>query len=233
LKTTTESEIFAKLPRPRHGHAPTSVNLRLGEILVATGQISEHQLSAALERKRHTGRRIGEELVAAGHLPDKRLAPALRLQRQLMIAACVAALFPMGRGFTGHAEAAQARAQMSVTATVVDSVSIRAVYQAQSLVLTVEDVRRGYVDVPSGSKFEIRNKGPCLFEFRPLADIFSSVKITGPQAVAEFGAAGGSMIHTAGAEGAGQVAVNYRFALARGVSPGAYGWPLALTVLPM
>jgi hypothetical protein len=41
------------------------------------------------------------------------------------------------------------------------------------------------------------------------------------------------MVQQSGAHGAEQVAVNYRFALAAGVAPGAYAWPLAVTVLPM
>lgn len=224
---------FTGRERHLHGEAATAAPLRIGEILVATGQISEGQLTQALERKRLTGRRIGEELVAGGHLSRERLAPALKLQRRLMIAAFMTALFPMGRGFTGYAEAGQVRAQMAVTATVVESVSIRSVFQAHRLVITAQDVQRGFVEVPAGSRFEIRNKGPCLFEFRATGDLFRSVRVTGLDGAAELGLSGGTLLQSALGDPAGKVAVNYRFILAAGVSPGAYDWPLALTVLPM
>lgn len=207
--------------------------LRLGEILVATGQISENQLSEALKRRRITGRRIGEELVAAGDLSDDLLARSLRLQRRLVFAAFFAIISAAGRGI-GCAEAAEARAFMAVTATVVDSVSIRAVHQAQNLVITAEDVGRGYVEVAAGSRFEIGHNGLCLFEFRPLGDIFRSVRVSGPEGLtAEFGSGGGTMLQKSAGRESATVAVNYRFQLAPGVRAGAYNWPLSLTVLPM
>jgi hypothetical protein len=230
MTSAVEHEALARFPR--RGHAPASVNLRLGEILVSTGQISERELTEALERKRVSGRPIGEELVAAGLLPRDRLVPALKLQRRLAMAAVLAALVPMGRGSSGEAQAGQTRAYMAVTATVVDTVSVRSLYQASSLVVTQQDVQRGYVDVPGASRFEIRNKGPCVFEFRAVGEVFRSVRVSAPQSVAEFGAGGGSMIQQGG-HGAEHVAVHYRFALAPGVAAGAYDWPLALTVLPM
>ena len=217
----------------RLGHVSGTEQLRLGSILVATGRISQQQLTDALARKKGTGRRIGEELVAAGYLSGELLARSLKLQRRLVIAAMFAGLFPGARPLIGQAEAAEARAYMAVTATVVDTVNIRTMHQAQSLVVTAQDVARGYVDVSAGSRFEITHRGPCMFEFRPLGTIFRGVKVSGGEGAAEFGAEGGTMLQKTSGGAAAPVAINYRFQLAPGVAAGAYNWPLSLTVLPI
>src|SRR4051812_21193 len=85
------------------------------------------------------------------------------------LAALVLAVLCAG---SGEAAGAQSRAYMSVTANVVEAVSVRALHQAQSLVITASDVANGYVEVPAGSRFEITNKGPCLFEFRAVGNVF-------------------------------------------------------------
>lgn len=231
--TLAERDIIVEFQRHQSGEAPTSGKLRLGQILVSTGEVSESALTEALERTRGTGRRIGEELVAEGYLSKDRLDRALALQRRLVNAACVAALVSAGATYTTQVKAGQARAFMAVTATVVDTVSMRAVYQAQDLVITANDVARGYVEVPAASRFEIANKGPCLFEFRPAGDIFRSFRVMLPEGTAQFGADGGTMLQKSGGTGIARIDIGYRFELASNARPGAYRWPLSLTVLPM
>ena len=224
-----ESEVVAEFKRQGHGLPFNGERPRLGEILVATGEISQGDLTAALERKRSSGRKIGDELIAAGLLSADRVRKALAIQRRLMIAALLAALFS-----PGESEAADVRALMTVSATVVDTVSIRTVHQAENLVITAQDIERGYVEVPAASRFDIRNKGPSLFEVRPLNPLFKSVRVTGPEGTAEFGAAGGTMMQRSlGNAGAVSVSLGYRFELASGITPGAYKWPVSLTVMPM
>ena len=222
-----EGEVVAEFRRQGRELPYTPARPRLGEILVATGEISQSDLAAALDRKRASGRKIGDELIAAGVLSADRLRRALATQRRFLIAAMLSALF-------GQAEAADVRAFMTVSATVVDTVSIRTVYQAENLVVTAQDIERGYVEVPGASRFEIRNKGASLLEVRPLNPLFRSVRVTGPEGSAEFGAAGGTMMQkSAGNGAAANVSIGYRFELAAGISPGAYRWPVSLTVMPM
>lgn len=230
-QTTTRDELDDVTDRL--GYVSGAEQLRLGRLLVATGRVSELQLTEALRRKQGTGRRIGEELVASGYLSRELLTGTLKLQRRLVIAAMFAGLFPAARASIGQAEAAEARAYMSVSATVVDSVSIRTMHQTQNLVVTPKDVERGYVDVAAGSRFEITHKGACLFEFRPTGAIFRGVKVSNIEGAAEFGSEGGTMLQKSAGAGAAAVAINYRFMLVPGVSAGAYSWPLSLTVLPI
>lgn len=222
-----ESEVVSEFQRQRSGLPFSAERPRLGEILVATGEISQTDLATALERKKGSGRKIGDELVASGLLSADRLRKALAIQRRLLIAALLSGLF-------GQAEAADVRALMTVSATVVDTVSIRTVHQAESIVVTAQDIERGYVDMPAASRFEIRNKGASLFEVRPLNPLFKPVRVTGPEGTAEFGAGGGTMMQRSlGTSGPASVSLGYRFELAAGITPGAYKWPVSLTVMPM
>jgi hypothetical protein len=60
---------------------------RLGDILVANGQITREQLAAALASQRQSGRRLGDELVAAGYVTRSVVSRALRIQRRVTFAA--------------------------------------------------------------------------------------------------------------------------------------------------
>lgn len=219
-----ERDIIVKLDR-RKIPASTAQRPRLGEILVAAGAISESDLTQALERKNQTGRRIGEELVAAGLVSADRLARALGLQRKIFLAALFTA-------FVGQANAADIRAYMTVTANVVDTVGIRSVYQAQDLVISAQDIERGFVEVPAASRLEIRSPRPSLFEFRSVGDLFKSVHVSGAGDT-DFGGQGGTLLYKSSGNGMSNVALSYRFDLNPGVTPGTHRWPLALTVLPM
>ena len=54
--------------------------IRIGDLLVQAGAITEEQLSEALEKQRGTGKKLGEFLVEQGTITDERLAQALSAQ---------------------------------------------------------------------------------------------------------------------------------------------------------
>lgn len=64
--TLPERDVVLQFQRYQEGSSAGSDRLRLGRFLVSTGEISEGQLTHALEQARIAGRRIGEELVAEG-----------------------------------------------------------------------------------------------------------------------------------------------------------------------
>jgi len=228
--TPAEHEIVSKFRRNRD--APTA-RLPLGEILVAAGHISEDQVAEALDRMRVTGRRFGEELVAAGHLSHEHVAFALRLQRWIVAAALIAAMVPANSALIGNAEAAQARAYMQVSATVVQSTYFRQISQSRQPDITAQDIRQGFVEVPAASQIEIRNEAGTLFEFHPVGSLFDSVTVRGIDGTVSFGPGGGVAMQKGAPGGAATVTIGYRFELARGVTPGTYDWPLTLTLLPL
>jgi hypothetical protein len=229
-----ERDFVLDFQRRQSGEGAASEKLRLGKILVATGDIRESELCEALAKRRDTGRRIGEELVATGRLSAERLGNALVLQRRLVSAVLIAALSSVSPLFATQAEAGQRRADMAVSATVVDTFNMRVLHQADSVVVSEQDAVRGYIDNPAASRFALTSDGLCVFDFRATGKLFRSLKVTMSDGTAVFGAEGGSMIQKASAaQGPAEIEIGYRFELAPGTTAGTYPWPVMLTVLPM
>ena len=231
--SAAERDVVLQFQRYQDGTEAGSEKLRLGRILVSTGEISEAQLDHALGRARIAGRRIGEELVAEGCLSAERLERALKLQRRLVITALAASLLPATAVYPRHAKAAETRAQMTVSATVVEAVTIRTLHQARDLMITAQDVERGYVEVPAASRFQVSGNSRTVLEFRPRGALVRSFSVTLPEGSARFGAEGGTLLQKARHLSASTVDVAYRFDLAAGTKPGSHPWPLSLTILPM
>lgn len=122
---------------------------------------------------------------------------------------------------------------MAITATVVQTVSVRSAHQAATLNISAEDVERGYVTVRAGSRIQITHAGPCLFEFRGTAPVFSSVSVSAAGVAKEFGFEGGTVYRAPATRSPAEISFDYRFGLASGVRPGTHPWPVALTILPM
>lgn len=76
--------------------------LRLGELLVATGQITREQLEQALLRQTASHRKLGEELVEAGYVRPISIRRGIRLQKMLINAA-LAAIISLGVSTAGNA----------------------------------------------------------------------------------------------------------------------------------
>ncbi|MDP1718146.1 MAG: hypothetical protein Q8L40_08710 [Burkholderiales bacterium] len=229
---------FADLMLPkRHASVASSEgNLRLGDILVTTGQITREQLGDALKRQGTVGGRLGEILIAAGHTTLKQVARGLLLQQKLIakelaaisVAAVLATVLP-------PAEAGQVSANLQVSATVVASTRMRTEYQATQLTITKDDIAQGHIDVSAATRFSVftNSRSGYLIEFYPVGDAFQAVQIKGLGHPAQLGADGGAVAQR------GPVAPNmshelsYRFTLMPGLQPGNYPWPLMLKVRPL
>ena len=224
------------------GEAPSSVRFRLGEILVATGRITREQLEAVLARQKLSKKNIGDLLVESGAVEPRHLARGLRLQEMLVTAALVAALSmadiagaqEIRRG-SGPPTTGSARIQVS--ATVLPRATLRVLHQEQTLVVTPEDVARGYVDAPAASRIEVRNnsrRGSLLvFERIPAPGAsFGKVSVRGFDREVEIGPGGGFVPHPY-APAPVTAELSYRFSLDRDARPGTYPWPLQVSVRPM
>jgi hypothetical protein len=224
------------------GEAPSSVRFRLGEILVATGRITREQLDDVLARQKLTRKNIGDLLVESGAIEPHHLDRGLRLQDKLVTAALVAAL-SMAE-VAGAQEIRRASgppatesARIRVTATVLPRSTLRILHQARTLVVTPEDVARGYVDAPAASRIEVRNnsRGGCLLVFERVAGLdasFGNVSVRGFEREVEIGPAGGFVPH-AYAPAPVTEELSYRFSLGRDARPGTYPWPLQVSVRTM
>ncbi len=225
----------------RHQEQRRSVGrLRLGEILVRTGQITRTQLDDALQRQAASGRRLGAELVSAGHLCEGQIRGGLLLQSKLIGYALTLALAFATTGIAPAARAEQSRSsslKLQVMARVAAFFRLQVQYQAAGLTVAQDDIERGYVDVPAASRFSIatNTRDGYVVDFFPVANIFRAVTVQGLGTPLELTGDGGSvtLAQGAGAPPGRAHELGYRFMLRSGMQPGTYPWPLTLSVHPM
>lgn len=206
--------------------------LFLGNLLVATGKINQQQLQEALHQQTLHGGRLGELLTTAGHVSEHHVQHGLHLQHKLLTAVLLTALALVSTLTPAPARAASQMASLQVSAVIRSSAHLHTDFQATHLQITEQDIARGYVDMPSASRFSVVTpKGGSYFvDFHPRSDLFLAVHIEGLGSQVELGADGGSVTQSgAGLAGASST-LNYRFQLKPEVKPGVYDWPLQLAV---
>ncbi len=228
------ADFLARLDRGPHpsGKTPGSRRFALGNILVASGQISRGQLERALARQSDTGRRLGEELIEAGVASRGQVEGGLLLQKRLLSCALtitvglapLAALLP-------SAQAAQARAALFVSVTVVPNAKIQAHYQAAQLQITAADVARGHVEVATASRFTVvtNSRRGYVMEFHPVGSVFASVHVDGLVDTVQLGADGGAIVQRGPLAAQQLHELSFRFNLNPDTKPGNYPWPLQLS----
>lgn len=84
LGMLTEGQLNALLDFQHSQDVASNSPLRLGELLVATGQITREQLGYALRQQTLSKNRLGEILVEAGYVRPGRVTYGIRLQKMLM-----------------------------------------------------------------------------------------------------------------------------------------------------
>ena len=205
---------------------------KLGEILVAQGQITQEQLENALASQRDSGRRLGEELIKAGYVKRAVVSRALRIQRRVTFAAMCSTLAVST--IVPSAEAAQ-RSEIAVSATVPAQAIGQIVQQPSEITITDTDVAQGYVDVPAGSQLRVTSNNPAgyVIDFFTRLPIFRSVRVSNASGSADLGPEGGTIIER-GQHGRNlPLSLTYRFMLAASAQAGTYAWPLAMNVRPL
>ena len=239
----TEKELEAALAFQQHqGEGGVSLSpFRLGEILVATNQITRDQLVRALARQKYTHKKIGELLIESGDIFPHQIAHGLNVQKKLVTAALVAALSLASVSNAGAASPARTETRsgsgkIRVSATIPERTTIRINRQVTTIVITTADISRGYVDVPTASRVEVQNNSPhgylLVFEGVNGTDrMFREVTVRGLGREVEIGAGGGFVPQPyAGSPVA--MELGYRFVLEKDARPGTYSWPFVLSARP-
>jgi hypothetical protein len=106
--------------------------------------------------------------------------------------------------------------------------------QVSELTITEEDVKRGYLDVRSGSRLEVKTNSTngymMVFDGNPSP--FKEVQILG-LANPVFLISGHGMVYQPSSRGKVFMDLGYRFILSQNTQPGSYPWPLSLSVHPI
>lgn len=222
--------------RPQRNGLLADKKYALGNILVASDQITRAQLEDALRRQLASGRRVGEELIDAGHVSEHQVEHGLFLQRVLIPCALAVAIgLSPAVGIGPRAHAGQSGAVMPVSAMVVAYAKLMTSYQAGQLVITDADVARGYVEAATASRFAVvtNSRAGYLMEFHSMGHLFESVRIEGLGNPVLLGADGGIVVQRALPAAELLHELNFRFDLGQDVQPGHYLWPLRMVVRPL
>jgi len=128
----------------------------------------------------------------------------------------------------------EVQTRLQVGASVVAQARLAASLPSRVLV-TADDVGRGYVEVPGSSRLDIRTNARAFeLEIAPLGAPFSAVAITGLEQRVEFGSDGGSIVRrVVDVSRPVTLALRYRLQLDARATPGAYAWPLHFGVRPL
>jgi hypothetical protein len=110
-------------------------------------------------------------------------------------------------------------------------------HQAQAIDVTDEDVARGFVEVRGGSRIVVTTHAGARYalDFAARGSAFSSVQFAALGHAMALGAERATLIEHDAPAGRTTIAIDYRFRLAPGTTPGTYPWPLdivARRVLP-
>lgn len=228
----TSAELNALLDfQMRQNMQGSNSPLQLGQLLVRTGEISEEQLKAALALQSQSGKRLGEVLVEAGYAEPAQIEKVLGVQRKFISVALSAVLLFATLPQSSDAQAAQASAQLTVSVTVLPHVKLDVQNQAMELKISQADIKRGYIDIPAGSRFSIHtnSREGFILDFHVLADLFQSVQIRGLDTEVNFGIDGGAVTQRLSGQKSSHVELGYRFYLSSNMQPGLYPWPLMVS----
>jgi len=237
-----EYELDAVLAFQQHlrGEAPASEKLRLGELLVTTGQITRDQLENVLKRQKLSKKKIGELLIEAGYVQPPQIESGLKLQGKLVTAALVAALSLANvvgaqKAYGGSSSGRAMSANIGIHAQVLEHTSMNVLSQIQELVVTNSDILRGYVDARAASRVQVKSNNPqgyfLVFEVMTGPEtVFHSVNVLVGGREVQLSPTGG-WVHQPFIRGGATTDLSYRFVLAKNAKPGTYTWPLMLSAL--
>ena len=220
--------------------------LRLGNLLVTIGIITQAQLADALRRQQATRKRLGTILVEAGYAAPDQVQRGLGLQRRLvrnaltsLLALCTlgAAALPLQANAASTLGAdkngkTQAGASLDFMVKIPSVLRVNYLAQPNSLTIDENDVARGYVDVAPETHIEVftNNKDGFLVTFRGRFDVVRKVLVRGLAHLVEIDAVdtGATVRHRSPAPDS-TLKLGYRFILASGAKPGTYPWPMAIS----
>jgi len=129
----------------------------------------------------------------------------------------------------------QARTTLGVSANVVAIARLALVSGEPELLVTAEDLNRGYIDFPTPLQLTVysNSRSGYVLDVLPASAVFSSVSVQGLGADVVLPADGGTVTHRWGHPQEIALSLKFSFMLASGVRPGRYPWPVRLAARPL
>ena len=197
---------------------------RLGRLLVDSGAVDESAITQALERGRRSGKRLGESLVEAGVVSTQMVEAMLARQRRLTrLALAIAAL----SSFSPLSTAAGHRVTVTVTAAVQAYTSIESQNLPSEVMISPDDVSRGYVDLQRPVEIAVRTNDPGGAQLQFAANVaeVAGVDVDGVGATVRVTKQGRGLQRQ-------QLRVRLRLLLRPDAMPGKVVFPVSVGVTP-
>ncbi len=135
------------------------------------------------------------------------------------------------------AAGASDEAKLTVTAAVMKRASLKVLAQPAAVMITTDDIARGYVEVPAPAQVAIQSNSPSgyLLEFATEADFMRHILVKGLDTDVQVGPLGGAVMQPSSGSGVTRVtlALRFRFELSESARQGTYSWPIRLSVAPL
>lgn len=146
-----------------------------------------------------------------------------KVKQRISILIIVTATFMTfsGLSFAGN------KTTITVSATVVARVSQSLIHQVSRLNVTEEDIRRGFIEIPSGTVLQIKtnNRTGYVLYFEGENELFKEVTVMDKERATILSPNGGFLYQPY----SGDVEVknlSYKLLLRENIQPGLYSWPM-------
>ncbi len=128
------------------------------------------------------------------------------------------------------AYAGSTRTKVMVSARIPALTSLKILHQVREIIITEEAIRRGYIDMESASRIQVKNNDPAgyMLTVQGLRWPFREVRVRG-LANEIWITSGSAFVHQPYSRGAVTAALSYRFLLSEDAKPGVYSWPLSIS----
>ena len=135
-----------------------------------------------------------------------------------------------GGGVSGH----QTSAKVTINATVLERTTMTVLKQIPEIVVTPDDIMRGFVDIYAATRISVRSNNPAgyLLAFEDLSgqsSIFNSITVRVGAKEVQLSQNQG-WVSQPYVHGSVTLDVSYHFLLTKDAQPGTYSWPLMLAI---
>lgn len=129
----------------------------------------------------------------------------------------------------------QARSSLGVSAIVVPIARIELVNREPDLMLTEDDLDRGYIESPQALHLTVysNSRSGYALDVLPVTPLFSAISVQGLGSEVLLSADGGTVTQRWGHPQKVSLELRFSFVLADGVQAGRHPWPVRLAARPL
>ena len=159
-------------------------------------------------------------------LPHQRVSPIFWIKSAILV------------GLLGAASVAstdQTQGSLGVSATVLPVARLELNTREPELLLTTEDLNRGYIESPQPLHLTVysNSRNGFALDVMPVSPLFSAVSVQGLDTDVRLSAEGGTVTQRWTHPQKVSLQLRFSFVIADGIQPGRYPWPLRLAARPL